>query len=193
MFNCISEGNNSRGFVIVSELHLLCAVGTKWNVLYTRTLPFKKVQKTYEGVLRLDQKNPYQQKVRVPAVCLIKFYSCLESSVLINSIRNGSLMCHASWRFYVFIIGIYLCQVVLCDNEGKQIDEHFLGGDQEITLGKTFQFQGFSVDVLDIKGDNSPLAEVVVIQDSPANQKKLQGQHPKSSFQGCIQPQTNWC
>ncbi|KAG0568170.1 hypothetical protein M758_7G188500 [Ceratodon purpureus] len=116
-------------------------VGTRWNVLYTRH-PNKKSKRTHEGVLRLAQKNPQQQKV------------------------------------------------VLCDKEGTLIDEQFLGGGDEIACGKTLQFDHTSVEVIEIKEDSTSPAEVGVIREMPADQKRLHRQRPASSFQGMA---TNDC
>lgn len=108
---------------------------------------------------------------------------------------------HSEWfidllrvlRFYLIIIGVSLCQVILCDDEGKQIDEQFLGGDREIKCGKPLKLERHVVEVLDIIGGFRPLADVVVIQDSPVNQKKLHQHHLKSSFQGFVQPPFKCC
>jgi len=60
---------NSRGFVF-NCTPFVCAVGTEWNVLYSR-IPTTEAKKTLEGVLRLEQKTCLQQKVRV--LCVIRF------------------------------------------------------------------------------------------------------------------------
>jgi hypothetical protein len=70
-----------------------------------------------------------------------------------------------------------------------QIDQRFLRGGEEITLGKTLQFEHASVEVVSIKEDPPSPADVRIIQDMPANQKMLHWQRPESSFQGSVQPQ----
>lgn len=58
----------------------------------------------------------------------------------------------------------------------------------DISCGDVLPFDNTFVEVGDLERDTANLAEVVVIQDSPADQKKLPWQHPRTFSRGCVQP-----